>query len=166
MKKIKKTAFSAILAALATVIICVGAVWGKIDIATAVAASLCVMIVQGEFGYRRALSVYLITSVLSFVLAPSKTPVVLFAVLFGLYPVVKCYCEARFEKKTAFTVKYVYLNATVAILLVLANLLSSVIPMWVYFAVVFGANVLLLVYDRVLSLIMTVYYTRIRRNML
>ena len=165
MKKINKTALSAILAALATVIMYVGSIFGKIDIATAVAASLCVMIAQGELGYRRAIAVYLITAALSFVLVPSKTSTVLFAVMFGMYPVLKSYCEARFAKKTAYAVKYVYLNVAVGVLLVLAGVFSDVIPWWIYGAVALAANIMFPVYDFLLSRIMAVYYCRIRKNL-
>ena len=162
MKRIKKTALSAILAALSVVLLYAGSLLGKIDIATAAVASVCVMITQCEFGYKRAIAVYLVTAVVSLVLVPSKTAPVLFTVLFGLYPVVKNYSESRFGKTAAYIIKYIYLNAAVAVLFVFVCITLAILPMLFYPIVILCANALLPVYDRLLSFGAAVYYNKVR----
>ena len=166
MKGIKKTALSAILAALAVVILYAGSLFGKIDIATAAAASLCVMITSGEFGYKRAFAVYLVTAVLSLIIVPSKTAAILFTVFFGLYPIVKSYSEARFGKNISYAAKYIYLNLAMAVLFVLVCVFFKILPMLFYPVIILVVNVLLAVYDRVLTWIMSVYYRCIRTKLL
>ncbi len=165
MKGVKKTALAAILAAIAVVIMYAGSLLGKIDIATAVIASLSVMITLGELGYGAAFAVYGVVSVLSFVLVPSKTPAVLFAVLFGLYPVVRGFAQSRFGMLSAYAVKYVYLNVMIALLLVITAVFFAKLPLWIVVLCFAAANLLLPIYDLALSSIMSLYYTRFRRKM-
>ena len=162
MKGVKKTALAAILAAIAVVIMYAGSLLGKIDIATAVAASLSVMIALGELGYGVAFTVYGTVSLLSLFLIPSKTPAVLFVVLFGLYPIIKTFAEGRKGKIKAYVIKYVYINAATALLFVITAVFFAKVPLWITAVCFCAVNLLLPVYDMVLSVLMSFYYTRIR----
>jgi len=165
MKGVKKTALAAILAAIAVVIMYAGSLLGKIDIATAVAASLSVMITLGELGYGVAFTVYGTVSLLSLFLIPSKTPAVLFVVLFGLYPIIKTFAEGRKGKIKAYVIKYVYINAATALLFVITEVFFAKLPLWIVVLCFAAANLLLPIYDLALSSIMSLYYTRFRRKM-
>ena len=163
MRKNKKVALSAILSALATVIICAGSVLGTVDIAIAVAASVCVLICSCEFGYKNALLIYIVVSILAFVLAPSKISAVLFTCLFGMYPVVKNYSEARFGKLMSYIVKYIYLNVAMIVFIVFVKVFLSAMPILVYLVAVPVANVVLPLYDFLMSEMIGFYYKRIRQ---
>ncbi len=164
MKGVKKTALPAMLAALSVVIMYAGSMLGKMDIATAVISSLCVMIALGEFGYKSAVGVYLVTAVLSFVIVPAKTAVILFIVLFGLYPLVKFFSSTRGNKVNEYVIKYCYLNISLLILIVIVTVFFAKLPVWVTLLVFVGANLLLPVYDFTLDGLMAFYCNRIRRR--
>ena len=164
MKGIKKTALTAMLSALSVVVMYAGSLLGKLDIATAVIASVCVMIALGEFGYKSAVGVYLITAVLSFVIVPAKTAVVLFIVLFGLYPIVKVFSSSRGRKVTEYVIKYCYLNISLVVLVVITTIFFAKLPVWIMLLVFAGANLLLPVYDFALDGLMFFYYNRIRQR--
>ena len=162
MKSVKKTALSALLTALAVTVMYMGSLLGKVDIATAFVSSVCVMICLGEMGYIRAVGVYAVTTVLSFVIVPSKTSVVLFAVLFGLYPIVKTVSESRFPYIMAYVVKYVYLNIALSVLFALASVLSAKIPIYIICAVFAVSNLVLPLYDALLKAVISFWYNGIR----
>lgn len=164
MKSIKKSALTAMLSALSVVIMYAGSLLGKMDIATAVISSVCVMISLGEFGYLRAVCVYIITAVLSFVIVPAKTAVVLFIVLFGLYPIVKVFSSSRGRKVTEYVIKYCYLNISLVVLVVITTIFFAKLPILVMLLVFAGANLLLPVYDFALDGLMFFYYNRIRQR--
>ena len=162
MKSVKKTALSALLAALSVTVMYAGSMFGKIDIATAVISSVCVMICLGETGYLRAVGVYAVTTVLSFILVPAKTAVIMFAVLFGMYPVVKTFSESRLSKAWAYILKYIYLNISVIVLTIIASAFSAKIPWYAVCAVFVLSNLLLPVYDAALKIVISFWYAKIR----
>lgn len=153
-KNVGKTATMAMLCALATVILIAGSYFGKIDIAVSVAASFCVALALLKFGYKSALSVYAAATVLSFVFCPAKTVAVLFGAFFGYYPVLKMYCETRFSRITAYVVKYLSLNAALAILIAIA-LYFTKIHILIVVLLFAASNILLPLYDVVYGMAVT-----------
>ena len=164
MNSIKRTALSALLSALSVAVMYIGSMFGKMDMATAVVSSLCVMIALGEYGYKSAFGVYLVTAVLSFVIVPVKTAVILFVVLFGLYPLVKLFSASRGNKVAEYVIKYCYLNVSLVVLVVITVVFFVKLPVWVVALIFAGANLLLPVYDFALNGLMAFYCNRIRRG--
>ena len=163
MKRISKTALAGILCALAVVIMVVGSLFAKIDIATAVFSSVCIMLILNEAGYKYAIGAYLAVSIISFLIVPSKTPVALFLAFFGYYPILKQYTEQRFRRPVAYVLKYIVLNMAIAVLFVIANTMFAKIPLPVITIVFIGANLVLPIFDIALGIMMSFYYSRIRK---
>ena len=69
---------------------------------------LTVIVIEG--GYALALSVYVVTSVLSFVLVADKEAVLFYAVFLGYYPVIKGLIERISSKIIQYIVKIVLFN--------------------------------------------------------
>ena len=70
----KKLSFSAILSALAVIIMLLGSFIETLTLATAAVASVCVMIAVIELGKAYALLVYAVSSALAILLLPVKDP--------------------------------------------------------------------------------------------
>ena len=83
MKKTKKIALSAILAALGVIILYLGALVDVLDLSVAILASFLILFCTAELGYSTALSVWLVTSLLSLLLLPNKAPALRFPETFS-----------------------------------------------------------------------------------
>lgn len=134
------------LAAAGTVILYVGSLIGKMDIATAVTSSVCVWLASEHAGRARSLGVYAVISLLSLLLVPQKTAALLFAAFFGYYPLLKRISEERLSRGRAYLVKAAVMNAALAVLFAAAH--AMVRPAWwVILGTVILANLVLPVYD-------------------
>lgn len=162
MKRINETALCALLAALGTVLLYAGSIPGKLDIAAAVVSSVCVAVACLETGYRKALLVYAVISVISLLLLPQKTAGILFAVFFGYYPVVKTYTEWKMGVLKSYIVKYAFLNAAVILMLVAAQFFVKV-HIVICAAVLVLSNAVLPVYDLAVSKLIKTYEEKFRK---
>ena len=113
MKKTKKIAVSALLAAFGVVILYLGALVDVLDLSVAILASFLILFCTAELGYSSALSVWLVTSLLSLLLLPNKAPALLYAALFGYMPVTKFLFE-RLGKWISWIPKLLLFNAAAA----------------------------------------------------
>ncbi len=84
----KRVAYSAILTALACVIMLIGTLAGFFDMASAMLASFCVIFAVMELTYFSAVGVFFATLILSMLIGLGET-VVYFGMFFGLYPLLK-----------------------------------------------------------------------------
>ena len=162
-----KVAYPAILSALALILVYLGSLaptgnWGIIAAAGLLpaAAVISVNLTAGFLCWAAA-------AILAFLLVPDKFCVLLFGVLFGLYPMVKSLVE-RLRKKpleyvlklaffnAAFTV--VYLTMTAAVAESLPQVLGS--SVWILYG---AANVVFILYDYGFSKLIALYMARIQR---
>ena len=104
MKLTKKISLSAILIALAFLILLLGNILETVTFSVAAIASICVIVALSELGYQYAFMVYMATSVIAFLLLPVKDPVLYFAGFFGYYPIVKSVVE-RIPSKITYLLK-------------------------------------------------------------
>ena len=164
MNKTKRTATSALLCALATVITHIGSLLGKIDIATAVVASLCVAVGLAEYGYKNAVCIYLATGLISGLLLPSKTPAVLFTVFFGYYPILKMYFEYTFDIVRAYVLKFAVLDFSIALLVIITVVFFVNLSFWIIAALFVASNLVFPLFDIALSSAMEIYYQKIKKR--
>ena len=157
--KLRKSALSALLAAAGTVILALGSLWGRIDLAAAVLASVCVAVAAEETDAGHALAVYAVIAVLALLLLPQKTAAVLFTAFFGYYPVLKAASERRLGVLGAYLAKFSAMNLALAGLLIAACFAVKVhiFVMLCAFAV---CNVLLPLYDFAVTRVTLVYRAR------
>lgn len=120
MKLSKKISFSALIAAAAVIIMLLGSLIETVTLATAAVASVCVMIIAVELGYTYAISVYLVASVLSFLLLPVKDPAIFFTLSFGYYPIIKLLIEKLPSKPVAYVLKGLVFTAAFTVLFIIA----------------------------------------------
>ena len=109
MKKTKKIALSAILAAFGVIILYLGALVDVLDLSVAILASFLILFCTAELGYSTALSVWLVTSLLSLLLLPNKAPALLYTALFGYMPITKFLFE-RIGRRISWIPKLLLFN--------------------------------------------------------
>ena len=162
-----RVAYPAILSALALVLVYLGSItpagsWGIVAAAGLLpaAAVISVNLTAGFLCWAAA-------AILAFLLVPDKFCVLLFGVLFGLYPMVKSLVERLRKKPLEYVLKLAFFNATLTVLYpTMAAAVAESLPqvldssVWVLYA---AANVVFLLYDYGFSTLIALYIARIQR---
>lgn len=163
-----KVAYPAVLGALALVLLYLGAIvptgrWGIVA-----AAGLFPAAVVASVGLKAGFLCWAGVSILAFFLIPEKFCVLLFAVLFGAYPMVKALTERLRSRPVSYLLKLAFFNATFTLIYLImgsavleslpAALVSSV---WILYL---AGNVVFLLYDYGFSHLIVFYMTRIHRS--
>ncbi len=105
------------------------------------------------------------TGILAFLLIPDKGCALLYAVFFGLYPMVKSLIERLRKLPAEFLLKLVFFNIVLAILLFgFSAFLFPMIPEFLHktLPIFLVGNVVFLIYDYGFSKLITYYASRIR----
>jgi len=162
-----QVAFPAILGALAVVLVYLACLaptgsWGIVALAGMLPAAAVV-----ELGLKAGLLCWAGASVLTLLLAPDKFCALLFAVLFGLYPMVKSVAEGLRKKPVEWLIKLGFFNAAFTVLyLTMAGAMLGSLPeflgssVWVLYL---AANAVFLAYDFGSSRLIGAYIARVRR---
>lgn len=170
MKRTKKLAFSAILAALGTTILYLGAITGVLDISAVVLASFCVLFADIELKSPYQIMIYVVTSVLSFLILPDKETALLYILLGGYYPVIK----AKIEKIRVPVVSYALKLCIFAVAYTATAWLTYRFFMlpeeitrltsgrWLIIIISGAALVLFILYDFLLTRLTEFYFCRMR----
>ena len=164
----KRLTLCAMLSALGVVLLWLGSAVEVVDISMAVIASLLCVFAVIEYGGSAPWLVFGVTSVLSLILLPQKTPAVMYLLFFGYYPILK----EKLEKKSRFVswlLKEILFNVALALLLVLSHLLlfpgSSLGSMVYYYAIMaVFAEVAFPLYDVALTRLISLYLFRLRKR--
>ena len=169
-RKTKTTALCGVLAGLALAVMFLGGVLPFASIACPVLASLVLLPVYSETGYKWGFVWYLAVALLAFFIAPDKEAAFLFAV-FGCYPILhKLFGRLPF-KPLRWLAKFLYLNGgTVAVycLMLFVFSLQTVteefadIKTLMLAALLAMANLSFLLYDLLLDRLEIFYHVRLR----
>ena len=136
--------------------------WGLVAV-----AGLGPLAVVASIGVREGLLCWAGSSILAFLLLPDKFCAMLFAVLFGIYPVVKSVAEKTRSNRKSMPIKLIFFNLAVSVLfLMMGALMTAALPdiaegkLWLIYL---GGNILFLVYDFGLNRLISFYLVRIDR---
>ena len=163
-KTTRKLAAAALLAALGTALLALGALVDVLDLSMAAIASLTVVFAVIELRGPYPYLVYAVTALLALLLLPAKTPGVIYALFAGYYPVVKAVFERHFPRPVAWLFKILLFNAALALsvfLVVRFFMAPGTVERWHYWLLLIGTPVFIL-YDYTLTKLITVYLLRWR----
>ena len=163
MKKTKYIAFSAMMTALGTVILFLGSFIEVMDLTSVLIASVCIFVCGYEMG-AKAIPVYAATSIIAFLILPSKLVAVEYA-LFGLYPVLKIFFE-KSKKPLSWLFKILYIIISVCADILLMFFVFMLQDAW-YFEVMFFVLgiVAFIIYDIALSRLTLIYKHNLRHRL-
>lgn len=164
--KSAKVAYPAILGALSLILVYVASVvpsgnWGLVAVAGLFPAAAVISV-----GMKAGFLCWAGVSILAFLILPGKFCALLFAVLFGLYPMVKALIERLRRRGLGYLLKLVFFNAAFTLIFVvmkaavLDSLPSALAVTWLLYLV---ANVVFLLYDFGFSKLIGFYIARIGR---
>lgn len=171
-KQTMQVAFSAVVAALSTVIMAMAGVIPVATVALPALSGLCVIPVVYEFGVRWGFGVFAVVSVLSFFLVADREAALMYVVFFGYYPVLFAFF-GRIKKLWLRVMVKVLVFNTAMVLETLAALFVLGIP---YEALFFGGvwgillmlvllNLLLFIYDYTIPGLIIMYGRRIHPSL-
>ncbi len=154
---------AAMLAALGVVLLVIGTFVDVLSFTAAALAAVPLYIAIRELGYRRATLVYLVTSLLAILLFPQSEAAIAYALLLGLYTLVKLPFE-RLRRPFVWPLKLLFFNATFTVIELISIFLFSIPPLaWELYAVTYVvANVVFLLYDSVLDRLIILYEAFLR----
>lgn len=120
MKETKKLAISAMLVALGTVIMSVGAALEVADLTACALASLFVVLAYLELHSPYTWLIWLCTSLATALMFFGSPVWSEYFLVFGIYPIIKAYIE-RLPHKLWWLIKLLYINAVIWILILLVE---------------------------------------------
>ena len=167
-KQTKYLTLSAMLCALGVILLSLGSLVEVLDITTAVLASLLCVYAVIEMGGAYPWLIWLVTSLLSLLLLPQKTPALFYALLAGFYPIVKEKME-RLARPVSWVLKLAVLHISLgAICLGLWIFFPSFLDMenmkWMPIALYLASVVCFILYDYALSHVITFYLLKLRHR--
>ena len=112
MSQTKKITLSAMMVALGTVIMILGAVIEVLDLTVCALAALTVVFIYLEIGSYYPWLVWICTSLATLLLYPGSLVWAEYFLVFGIYPLIKAYIE-RLPKWTWLLIKLVYINVVI-----------------------------------------------------
>ena len=166
MRQTKKLTLSAILVALGTAVMLLGAVVEVLDLVVCVFASLLVVFVYLEIGSPYTYLVWICTSLATALVYSGSIIWVEYMLVFGIYPMLKALIE-RLPRPLWIWLKLLFINGVVTGLFFIVegifgvpffedSLLVMKIVTWALI------NVAFIVYDRFITVMVRVYFERIR----
>ena len=166
-----KLAFCAVLAALETALMMIASFVPVGTYAVPCFAGAFTVAAVIEYGAKWAAGVYFVSGALSMFLCADKEAALLFALLFGYYPIIKNVIESKLKGKALqYAVKFVLFNAAaVGSFFISVNLLAipaeefSVGGVYVPYLFLAAGNVFFLLYDIMLTRFVVLYAVRIRK---
>ena len=168
MRKTKKLTLSAILVALGTALMSLGAVVEVFDLSVCALVSLFVVFVYLEIGSPYTWLVWICTSLATAVVFPGSILWVEYMLVFGIYPLLKAYVE-RIPRIFWIPVKLVFINAVIWALFFRSELLLG-LPFFEGEGIIWKValyilmNVAFIVYDAFITIMVRLYYDRIRKR--
>lgn len=165
-QQIKYLTLSAMLCALGVVILALGSLVEVVDLTVAVLASfLCIWAVI-EMGGFYPWMIWIVTSVVAFLILPLKTPALFYAIAFGFYPIIK----EKAEKKStvlSWAIKIITFHVSMALILIgfwilAPSILEGNLKVLVMIGFYLACLAVFIMYDIALTRVITFYLRRLR----
>ena len=165
IKKTKKLALASIFAALGVVIMYIGAIFEVLDISMATIASMLCVVMVIELGGAYPWLVFAVTAALSFLILPQKFAALIYLLIAGYYPMLKCIYERRRSRIIEWFLKLLTFNAAMALTVLLAALVLSIPGMGKGYIISLFAlgNFTFIIYDLALTMLINLYFIKYRK---
>lgn len=171
LKNSLKTAVGGLCASLSVVLMFIGGTLSVLAYAVPMLLGLLMFIIKKTFGTRCAVGVYISVSLLSFLLVPDKECVLMYALFFGYYPIIKASIEKIKIKPLVYIAKFLVFNACITV----AELISFYVfgipffddgefSSWLILAFAFMMNALFVLYDLMLGAFLKLYELKLEKQ--
>ncbi len=159
----KRLSVCAVLSALGVTLSWLGSLVGVLDLCTPLLTALLLVPIVIEYGKGYPWGVWLVTTVLSLLLVPNKSPAAVYLV-FGYYPILKAYLE-RLRPLPCKLLKQLLFLAVDAVLLYGSHFIIGVeesLPPWYSAVLAVGGYLVLNLTDLALTRLISAYIFKYR----
>lgn len=173
MKSAVKAAVCGVCTALSVALMFLGGVTYIFSYVVPVVLGVLLIMLKRTFGASSALTVYIATSLLSLLLVPEKEMVLMFALFFGYYPIIKSSLDKIKPKALSFVVKLIIFNVSVLVIELICVFVFGIpffengvfsAAMLISFAVLM--NVVFILYEWVLKIYLVLYIKKFEKRVL
>ena len=166
-KRTKYLTVCAMLAALGVVLMGIGSLFDVLDLTAAVLASMLCIYAVIEIGGYYPWALWAVTSILSLILLPVKTPAIFYAAFAGFYPILKEKLE-KLPRAAAWTLKTVVFHLSLGVIalvwrLFLPEQMSEEFPFF-WLVLYLLALAAFFLYDIALTRLISFYLIRLRHR--
>ena len=167
--QVKYMTVSAMLCALGVVMLGLGSIIEVLDLTFAIFTSLLTVYAVIEIGGIYPWLIWIVTSLVAFLLIPLKTPVLFYALLSGYYPILKQKIERKLARLPAWVTKLGVLAVSLGIIwgvmkLFLPELLEGPGGWIANVNMVVLAVAAVVLYDLALTKLITFYFVRLQKR--
>ena len=168
MKDTKKLAIAALLAALSVAVMSVGMAVEALDLSACMLASLIAVIVYIEIGSPHVWLLWLVVSLVSWIVFPGSVLWVEYLFVFGPYPILKGYIE-RLPQRAWIPLKLLFVTLSASLLLLIVEVVIGLpfvgevgdVMKTVYLVL---ALVIFFAYDKLITLFARLYIAKYRKR--
>lgn len=167
-KKTARMALCGVLCGAGVLIIMSTALFTGLSYAIPMIAGALLLIPAIEFGSGTAAVAYAATGLLAVILPADKESALMYIFLFGFYPIIKKFFEMIKLRAVEYLLKLLYFNASGAAALLLASYVTGLpvndgtLGKWFYPVLLILGNICFFIYDRALTLAVTLYLSRLQ----
>ena len=167
-KQTKYLTVSAMLCALGVILLSLGSLVEVLDVTTSVLASLFCVYAVIEMGGAYPWMIWGVTSLLSLLILPQKTPALFYALLAGFYPILKEKLE-RLSRPVSWFLKIAVFHLSLGAVglglwIFFPSALDAGGMKWMLVALYFASVVCFVLYDYALSHVITFYLVKLRHR--
>lgn len=168
MKKSTKIAVCGMCTALSVVLMFVGGLLYVFTYVVPMLMGIVMAMINKTFGRSSALTIYFATTVLSLLLVSEKECVLMYALFFGYYPVIRPYLDKIKSKVGRVVVKFLIFNVAVALVEILSVYVFGIpffdgetASYWLVIVFAVAMNIIFLMYEYVLKNFLKIYEVKI-----
>ena len=165
-KTIRTTAYSAVLAALVSVLVIIGSTFDMLDLSCAAATSLIIHLAMTEIDSAHAFMIYACAAILSFLASPMRSCTLFFAAFFGYYPLVRAFLAKHIRnKKLYYLLLFAFYNAVMLVLFLLFKGIFGLQnePVYMYVLLLLSSNLFFGCFELLTGRIKIVYDYKIKK---
>ncbi len=163
---IRQTAFSAVLAALVTVLVLIGCVFDMVDLVCVAIASVVLHLALTELDTAHVFMIYLCSALLSFLFMPLRSCSLYFAAFFGYYPLLRAFLQKHIRKKGIYyaLIFFWYNAATIALYLIFKSVFGiQGEPLYMYVLLLLSSNLFFWCFEKLMGRIRILYDYRFKK---
>jgi hypothetical protein len=160
MSSARKLTFSAVIAALEAALLYLGSAAPSGRIAMTAVAALGAALVTVECGRAYALASFAVSAAAALLICPMKLVPAVYALFFGLYPILKSAVERRIRPRLQLPLKPAALLAAEALIYLAYSLIMGKPPLKAAAAAAAISLPVFVLYDRLMSALIEIYINR------
>lgn len=165
-----KVALGGVAAALSIILMAIAGVTSTLVYAIPMFVGALLMVLVIELGAGFATAIYVAVSIISLLILGNKEAAIMYVAFFGYYPIIKSFLEKHFKNVLCWVIKYIIFNvAMVASYFVITKIFMisfddiESFGKWALLLLLLAGNVVFLMYDVLLTRLVTIYLYRWRK---